>query len=256
MENWVLGFADKVVLVTGGASGIGRATALAFARDGAAVAIADLNLPGARETADMIASRGGRASAFSADLSCSRQVKAMMRGLLQAYGRLDCAVNNAGIGGRGGAWDSSAEDVWDRVIAVNLKGVWLSMQAELAQMRVQGSGVIVNNASVWGLVGNAKNAAYTASKHGVVGLTKSAAIEYAPTGIRINAVCPAFVHTAMTGPLFEAEPARLSAEIARHPRGRLGTPEEVAEAILWLCSESASYINGHALAVDGGFVAQ
>lgn len=249
-------FEGKIVLVTGGASGIGRATALAFATEGGALAIADLNANGAQDTVDLIRSQGGQAQAFPADLTRSDDVRSMMHAVLETFGRLDCAVNNAGIGGRGGAWDSSAEDIWDRVIAVNLKGVWLSMQAELAQMSVQGAGVIVNNASIWGLVGNGKNAAYTASKHGVVGLTKSAAIEYAPTGIRVNAVCPAFVHTPMTGPLFQGEPLRLQAEIARHPRGRLGTAEEVAEAILWLCSESASYINGHALAVDGGFVAQ
>lgn len=249
-------FEGKVVLVTGGASGIGRATALAFATEGGALAIADLNANGAQETVDLIRNQGGQAQAFPADLTRSDDVRSMMHAVLETFGRLDCAVNNAGVGGRGGAWDSSAEDIWDRVIAVNLKGVWLSMQAELAQMSVQGAGVIVNNASIWGLVGNGKNATYTASKHGVVGLTKSAAIEYAPTGIRVNAVCPSFVHTPMTGPLFQAEPARLQAEIARHPRGRLGTAEEVAEAILWLCSESASYINGHALAVDGGFVAQ
>lgn len=249
-------FEGKVALVTGGASGIGRATALAMAREGAKVIIADRNGPGGEETVEMIASTGGEGRAITTDVTCSAEVDALMFRVVATYGRLDCAINNAGIGGGGGSWEEGAEDVWDRVLAINLKGVWLCMQAELRQMAKQGDGSIVNSASIYGLVGSPRNAAYIASKHGVVGLTKSAALAYARAGIRVNTVCPAYIHTPMTTPAFALNPGRLAAEIARHPFGRLGTAEEVAEAIMWLCSEAASYITGHALAVDGGFLVQ
>jgi len=184
-------------------------------------------------------------------------VDALMTHIVTTYARLDCAINNAGIGAGGTSWEETTEEVWDRVLSVNLKGIWLCMRAELRQMAKQGGGVIVNMASVYGLVGNPNGSApYAASKHGVVGLTQSAALAYAKAGIRVNTVCPAYIQTPMVSSQFAQEPERLAAVIDRHPIGRLGTPEEVAEAIVWLCSEAASFITGHALAVDGGFLAQ
>lgn len=245
----------KIALITGGSSGIGRATALAFARRGGKVVIADVDIKGGEETVRMIKEMRGEALFVKTDVSKAAEVEAVINKAVKTYGRLDCAHNNAGIGTLGARPFTAecTEENWDRIISINLKGVWLCMKYEIPQMLKQGGGAIVNTSSVAGLVGLAGASTYAASKHGVIGLTKTAALEYAPKGIRINAVCPGLIHTPLIerisskGPDFEK--ARLG------PIGRMGTPEEVAEAVVWLCSEAASFVTGHAMAVDGGKVA-
>ncbi|MBP1686922.1 MAG: short chain dehydrogenase [Deltaproteobacteria bacterium] len=245
-------FDGKVVLVTGGASGIGRATSLRFAVAGAVLVIADVNVAGGEETAHMIHGQGGEAVFFRTDVARGEDVEAMVRQAVARYGRLDCAFNNAGLPGGGAVADCTEED-WAAVIAVNLTGVWLCMKHEIRQMLRQGKGAIVNTASVMGLVATPGACAYSASKHGVVGLTRSAAVAYAKAGIRVNAVCPGLIDTPMTAgiPAEFKDPFR-----AQHPIGRAGTPQEVAEAVVWLCSDAASYVTGHAMAIDGAYVAQ
>jgi NAD(P)-dependent dehydrogenase (short-subunit alcohol dehydrogenase family) len=249
---------NKIALITGGGSGLGRATALAFAREGASVVAADLNLAGAEETARLVEETGGSALALKVDVSQAKEVEAMVRRTVEAYGRLDCAFNSAGILGVTGvsAIDYS-EEVWDEVLRINLKGIWLSMKYEIPQMLAQGGGAIVNAASVAGLVGSRlTGVAYVASKHGVVGLTRTVALEYAQKGIRINAVCPGWTRTPMTDAVTGGDPEAEQAIAERYPMGRTGVPEDVAEAVLWLCSDAASFTTGHLLTVDGGFVAQ
>ena len=247
-------FENKIAIVTGGSSGIGRATAIAFAMRGAKVAIVDC-LDG-NETLCAVRSFDGDAIFIHCDVSDSASVKSMIDQVLLAYGRIDYAFNNAGIEGVSAATHLCTEDNWDKVLGINLKGVWLCMKNELAQMLSQGCGAIVNCASVAGLVGFVGSPAYVASKHGIVGLTKTAALENAKTGIRINAVCPGIIRTPMidrfTGKDKEVEKQFENME----PVGRLGNPEEIAEAVIWLCSDSASFITGHAMPVDGGWVAQ
>ena len=246
----------KVALVTGGASGIGRATALTFAREGAKLIVADMQEDGGQQTVHMIAEQGGTAIFVQTDVTQAAAVEALISQAVQTYGRLDCAHNNAGISGGGRALTAEyAEDTWHQVIAVNLTGVWLCMKYEIPQMLHQGGGVIVNTASVAGLIGARGLAAYVASKHGVVGLTKTAALEYAHQGIRVNCVCPGVIHTPMTARGL-SDPERRRRIIASEPLGRVGTPEEVAEAVVWLCSDAASFVTGHTMTVDGGFVAQ
>jgi NAD(P)-dependent dehydrogenase (short-subunit alcohol dehydrogenase family) len=250
-------FSGKVALVTGGASGIGRACAQLFAREGAAVVVSDVAVEGGEETVRLIEEDGGEASFVEADVSKSAQVEALIRRTVDAYSRLDYAFNNAGIEGlmATNTADYPEED-WDRVIAVNLKGVWLCMKHEIPQMLSQGGGSIVNNSSVAGLVGLEGISAYAASKHGVVGLTKTAALEYAQSGIRVNTVCPGVIRTPMVE-RYTGGDAETEAQFAAiEPVARMGSPEEVAEAAVWLCSEAASFVTGHAMAVDGGFVAR
>jgi len=246
----------KIALVTGAGAGIGRATAVSFARAGAKVLVSDINEDGGQKTVELIQQVDGEASFFHADVSVSGEVEALVRETVRIYGRMDCAFNNAGIEGTTASTHECSEDNWDRTLAINLKGVWLSMKHEIDQMLRQGGGVIVNMSSVAGLVGFAELPAYVASKHGVVGLTKTAALEYAGKGIRINAVCPGVIQTEMidriTGGQSEAEKEFIGYE----PVGRMGRPEEVAEAVLWLCSDSASFVTGHAMVIDGGFVAR
>lgn len=246
----------KVALVTGGASGIGRATALAFAREGAKVLVSDVVVAGGEETVVLIKAAGGEAQFVKADVAKPAEVDALVAKVVAAHGRLDCAFNNAGIEGAMTSTVDCTEENWDRTIAVNLKGVWLCMKAEIAQMLKQGGGAIVNTASVAGLVGFAGLPAYVASKHGVVGLTKTAALEYAKSGIRINAVCPGGIQTPMLERLFQSQPQTSEAIAAMEPVGRLGTPEEIAEAVVWLCSDAASFVTGLPMAIDGGLVAQ
>lgn len=253
--------AGKVALVTGGASGIGRATALAMARQGARLVIADMQEEGGQQTVHRITEDGGQAHFVKTDVTQASAVEALLSQTVATYGRLDCAYNNAGISGAGIAGTHRAltaeypEERWHQVLAINLTGVWLCMKYELQQMLKQGGGAIVNTASVAGLAGLPSASAYVASKHGVVGLTKTAALEYARNGIRVNCVCPGYIETPMTAPGMQ-DPARLALMRASEPVGRMGQPEEVAEAVVWLCSDAASFVTGHTMTVDGGYMAQ
>jgi NAD(P)-dependent dehydrogenase (short-subunit alcohol dehydrogenase family) len=248
--------ADKVALVTGGGSGLGRATVQTLAREGAKVLVADVDLAGAAATVRLISDAGGEASAFAMDVTIATQVEAMVETTIERYGRLDCAFNNAGIPGQVGTSviDYTEED-WDRVVAVNLKGVWLCMKYEIKQMLAQGGGAVVNTASIAGLVGLVGSSPYVASKHGVVGLTKTAALEYAQQNIRVNAVCPGVFKTPLVDKVIAEHPEREELYLTAQPIGRLGRPEELAEAVVWLCSDAASFVTGHAFPVDGGYVA-
>ena len=248
----------KTALVTGGGSGIGRATSLAYAREGARVVVADVNVEGGEETVLRIKEAGGDAILVHADVSKPEDTQAMVAQAVEAFGSLDCAFNNAGIsGGRDRRLTADyLEDDWDRVIGINLKGVWLCMKAEIPQMLKQGGGAIVNTASIMGLVSTSGSAAYTAAKHGVVGLTKAAALEYAKSGVRVNAVCPGYIHTPMVQDRLDTVDGYEDQLKSRHPVGRLGEPEEIAEAVLWLSSDAASFVTGHNMPVDGGYTAQ
>jgi len=246
----------KIALVTGGSSGIGRASALAFAREGAKVVVADVTAEGGQETVRLIKEAGGEARFLKVDVARAAEVETLITQTVAAYGRLDCAYNNAGIEGAFVSTTEYPEADWDRVLAINLKGVWLCMKYEIAQMLQQGGGAIVNTASGAGLVGVAGLSAYVASKHGVVGLTKTAALEYAKAGIRVNAVCPGVIQTPMVARLTSQRPEMAEALVAAEPMGRTGKPEEIAEAVVWLCSEAASFVTGHAMSVDGGYVVQ
>jgi NAD(P)-dependent dehydrogenase (short-subunit alcohol dehydrogenase family) len=248
----------KVALVTGGASGIGRATALTFAREGAKLVVADMHEEGGQQTVHMIRENGGDATFVQVDVSRAIEVEAMVSATVETYGRLDCAHNNAGIGSRPRVrLHELSEEGWDQVMSINLKGVWLCMKYELIQMLQQGNGAIVNTASIMGLVGSwSRSGAYNASKHGVVGLTKTAALEYATAGIRVNAVCPGYIRTPLIADALTSNPEMEAQIIARHPVGRMGRPEEIAEAVVWLCSAAASFVTGHTMTVDGGYVAQ
>ena len=248
----------KISLVTGAASGIGRATALAMAREGATVVVSDINADGGEETLSAIKERGGDGMFVYADVSRADDAAALIGQVVSAYGRLDCAHNNAGVEGfMAGRLHEYPEDQWDRLISINLKGVWLCMKYEIPQMLEQGGGAIVNTGSIAGLVGSRRMSAYSASKHAVVGLSKTAALEYARDGIRVNAVCPGMIDTPLMDRLIEGREAAYEAAIPlRQPIGRLGTPEEIAESVTWLCSDAASMVTGSAMAVDGGLTAQ
>ena len=245
----------KVSLITGGGSGIGKATALAFAREGSKVVVADVNVDGGDETVRLIQDTGGEATFVRADVSNASDVSAMVDHAVQTYNRLDCAFNNAGISGGPGRIHEYTEDDWSRVLDINLTGVWLCLKYEIIQMLNQGGGAIVNTASVMGLVGGSRSPAYGATKHGVVGLTKTAAVDYAQSGIRVNAVCPGYIRTPMIEQGILLDPGGEERVVSRHPMHRLGTPEEVAETVVWLCSDAASFVTGHAMAVDGGYLA-
>jgi NAD(P)-dependent dehydrogenase (short-subunit alcohol dehydrogenase family) len=271
----------KVGLITGGAVGIGRATALAFAREGARVVVADILAEEGAETVRLVQAQGGSALFVPCDVSRSDQVKVLIARTVAAYGRVDCAFNNAGMEGQIAATADCDEDNWDCVIAVNLKGVWLCMKYEIQQMLRQKSGAIVNTSSVAGVVAERGFPAYAAAKGGVLQLTRTAAVEYAGTGLRINAVCPGIIMTPMIDRALAkmsvnamapglARPSLLSrlADRVMHtrpaqkmmtglmqPLGRPGQPEEVAEAVVWLCSDAASFVTGHSMLVDGGMTA-
>jgi NAD(P)-dependent dehydrogenase (short-subunit alcohol dehydrogenase family) len=248
---------ESVALITGGAAGIGRAAARAFAARGARVAIADLKASEGKEVAAAIAREGGQAIFVEADVSQRADVARLLEATLAAFGRLDVAFNNAGIEGTLASTADCTEENFDRTLGVNLKGTWLCMREEIAQMLRQGEGgAIVNMSSVAGLVGFANLPAYVASKHGVIGLTRAAALEYAATGIRINAVCPGVIHTEMIDRVTGRDPAIEKQFVDLEPMGRMGTPEEIADAAVWLASSAASFVTGHALAIDGGLVAR
>ena len=251
MARWL---ENKVALVTGGSSGIGRASALAFIREGAKVVVADVNVDGGEETVKIIREVGGESIFVRTDVSKATEVEALVSKAVETYGRLDCAHNNAGVGASHRLMADCTEEDWDRIISVNLKGVWLCMKYEIQQMLRQGKGAIVNTASAVGLVALKRFPIYTASKHGVVGLTKAATLDYANAGIRINAVCPGTILTPLVKGAFAREPELEAESLALHPMGRMGTPEEVAEAVVWLCSDAASFVTGHAMTVDGGWV--
>jgi NAD(P)-dependent dehydrogenase (short-subunit alcohol dehydrogenase family) len=248
-----LNLTGKVALVTGAGSGIGRASACAFAALGARVVVSDIATDGGETTVHLIHQAGGEATFIQADVSQAVAVATLVTETVERYGRLDCAHNNAGILGPLGSLLEYPDEEFDRLMAVNLRGVWHCLRAEISQMLRQGGGAIVNTASGAGLHGNALMAAYAASKHGVVGLTRSAAQEFAGRGIRINAVCPAAIETPMVERAFSVALKRETA--ARYPMGRLGTAQEVAQAAVWLCSDAASFITGVALPVDGGNLA-
>jgi NAD(P)-dependent dehydrogenase (short-subunit alcohol dehydrogenase family) len=247
----------KVALVTGAASGIGRATALACARDGAKLVVSDITAEAGRRVVDEIETTGGNAIFVEADVSKSVDVARLIKAAVDTYGRLDCAHNNAGVEGPVRLFHEYAEAEWDQVIGVNLKGVFLCMKHEIAQMLSQGGGAIVNTSSVAGLVGaQGAGPIYSASKHGVVGLTMTAALAYAQQGIRVNAVCPGLVQTPMLERLLAMRPDLTPRYLAAEPIGRFATPDEIAAAVVWLCSDAASFVTGVALPVDGGYVAR
>jgi NAD(P)-dependent dehydrogenase (short-subunit alcohol dehydrogenase family) len=251
-------FIGKVALVTGGASGIGRATSFAFADKGAAVVVSDVDVEGGEETVAIIKKEGGDALFVYADVSKGIDMEALVDRTLEFYGRLDYAVNNAGIEGVLAPTVDYPEATFDRVIAVNLKGVWLGMKYEIPKIIASGGGAIVNVASILSLVGFANAAAYTAAKHGVAGLTKVAALEYSARGVRVNAVCPGFIETPMVmerGVEAGTHPEVKEQIAALHPIGRMGKPEEIADAITWLCSDAASFVAGHLLTADGAYTA-
>ena len=248
----------KSALITGGGRGIGQAAALLFAKEGARVAVADLSAEGTAETVALINAAGGQALSVPGDVTVAGEVDAMVAKTIEAFGRLDCAFNNAGIapyqvdaaGKNTADW---SEEAFDRMIAVNLKGVWLCMRAEIKHMETIGGGAIVNTASIAGLIGIRTSSAYTASKHGVVGLTKTAAIEYGQKGIRVNSVCPGFIETEMTRVTMEKRGEEILAMV---PYRRMGTAHEIAEMVCWLCSDRAAFVSGANYNVDGGYVAQ
>ncbi len=273
---------NKIALITGGASGIGRAAALVFAREGAKILVADILAESGQETAALVRQAGGEATFVQCDVTQAAQVEALIDAAVANYGRLDCAFNNAGIEGQAAPTAECSEANWDRVVNINLKGVWLCMKYEIKQMLRQGGGAIVNTASVAALVAEPARCAYAAAKGGVVQLTRTAAIEYAKAGLRINAVCPGAIQTpmidralaemkintmspgAIRSPLIERmanglmglRPVQAMFLGMMHPLGRAGKPEEIAQAAAWLCSDAASFITGHALTIDGGMTAQ
>lgn len=249
-------FEDKVVLVTGAASGIGRETAVLLAKAGATLFLTDINSAGGQETVKMIQQKGETAVFYPADISKLAEVKLMVDACITQFGRIDSAFNNAGIEGGNGRLADIDENTFDNVMNINVKGVWLCMKFQIPLMIANGGGTIVNTASVAGLVGSHSLSVYGASKHAVIGLTRSAAVEYVRKGIRINAICPGVIRTPMVERGFEQMPQFVEAAMAANPMRRLGESGEVAKAVLWLLSEDSSFTNGAALTVDGGFTAQ
>src|SRR6184192_204763 len=253
MTNKDKAFAGKVAFVTGAANGIGRAAALAFAREGATVAVADVSEKGNQETARLIEEESGRALAVKCNVTQTDDVKAALEKTVEAFGRLDVAFNNAGIEPKNPAPTADyEEEEWNRIIDIDLRGVFLCMKHEIPLMLKQGGGAIVNTSSGAGIIGIKGSPAYTAAKHGVIGLTRAAALDYAAQNIRVNAVCPGYIDTAMMGRFTGGTPEGRAKVIAEEPVGRMGKPEEIAAAVLWLCSDAACFMVGHAMVIDGG----
>lgn len=247
----------KIALVTGAGAGIGFATARAFAQAGAAVALADIDEEAVGRAAEKLLAAGHKALAICCNVAEKSAVAAMVGQTVSTFGRLDAAFNNASVNCEGADLLETSDDEFDRIVSVNLRGVWNCMKAEIRQMKTQGSGAIVNCSSIGGMVGSKGRSAYSASKHGVIGLTRSAALDYATQGIRINAVCPGIINTPMaTAVTRNNDPDIVKAMIAREPIGRFGEPDEIASAVVWLCTPAASFMIGHAMAVDGGVLAQ
>ncbi len=251
-----ISFANKVALVTGAASGLGLATAQAFAESGAAVVLADWNEKEVQAAATELADKGHKTLAIRCDVSDDAQVEAMVKRTVATFGQLDAAYNNAGVQNVLAETADSPREDYDRVMGINLRGVWSCMKFELQQMREQGRGAIVNCSSLGGLIGGARRGTYHAAKHGVIGFTKSAALEYATRGIRVNAVCPGMIRTPMSDQMIAAGQGEELEKMMKTcvPMARLGRPEEIADAVLWLCSSAASYVTGQSISVDGGFV--
>jgi len=247
---------NKVALITGGGSGLGRAAAIKFAQEGAKVVVGDVSEEISEKTVSLIRENGGEAISVRADVSNSSEVQAMVKKAVDTYGRLDCAYNNAGVAAPPRVTPETTEEDWDRILGVNLKGVWLCMKYEIPEMLKQNKGSIVNASSMLGLIGLAKRSAYAASKHGVIGLTKVAALEYAEAGIRVNAICPSVVITPIVENIIASDPQAESKLLSMIPMGRLGTLEEIAEVVVWLCSDASSFTTGIAMSIDGGAVAQ
>src|SRR6184192_726415 len=253
MTNKDKAFAGKVAFVTGAANGIGRAAALAFAREGASVVVADVSEQGNQETGRMIEQQGGRALAVKCNVTQTDDVKAALEKTAAAFGRLDFAFNNAGIEPRKPAPTADYdEEEWNRIIDIDLRGVFLCMKHEIPLMLKQGGGAIVNTSSGAGIVGIKGNPAYTAAKHGVIGLTRAAALDYAASNIRINAVCPGYIDTPMMTRFTGGTAEGVSRVVSEEPVGRMGQPEEIAATVVWLCSDAAAFVIGHAMVVDGG----
>ncbi len=248
-----ISFNGQVALVTGAGSGMGLATAKAFAASGAAVTLADMNEDAVKDAVATITKNGGQALAVRCDVTDEDQVKSMVDRTVATFGRLDAAYNNAGIQSQVTDTADVTMEEWNRLISTNLTSVWLCMKYELQQMRKQGSGAIVNASSLGGLLGNAGRAAYHAAKHGVLGLTKCAAIEYAARNVRINAICPGTIETPMVKKMFDAGDLSKEKAMGLQPIGRLGTAEEIADTVLWLCSSAATYVIGQSISVDGGY---
>lgn len=248
------GFDGRVAVVTGGGSGIGRATCLAFAERGARVAVADVSTGGGRDTITEVRAAGGEAEFFEVDVTDEDQVAQMVRDIVDRFGSLDLAYNNAGVEGQRVRLHETSTDHWRRIMSINVDGIFFCMKYELAQMLVQGGGAIVNASSTFGLAGGA-GGPYPASKHAVVGLTKSVALDYAEDGIRVNSIHPGAIETPMIERL-RADPILGDALETMHPMGRMGRPEEIAAAVVWLCSDEASFVTGHTLVVDGGNLAR
>ena len=246
---------DKVALVTGGSNGIGESTVKVFAREGAHVAIVDITEARGERLARMIKEMGRDALFIKTDVSQVDQVESMIERVVDHFGKLDCAFNNAGIEGNSAKTADCTEENWNNVIGINLKGVWLCMKYEIRYMLSRKSGVIVNNSSIAGLKGFSNLSPYVASKHGVIGLTRAAALEYAQQGIRINAVCPGVIRTPMVDRVTQKNPEIEARYEAMEPVGRMGSPDEVGEAVAWLCSDAASFVTGHPMVVDGGILA-
>lgn len=251
-----LNLGQKVVTITGGASGIGAATAMAFAYEGASVVVADVNIERGEELVSRLQTRSENCIYIPCDVTLESDIKNMIAKTIQRFGRLDCAFNNAGIESETSTTTECTNENWEKTINTNLRSVWWCMKYQIPEMLKNGGGSIVNCASIAGLVGFEGIPAYTASKHGIIGLTQTAALEYAKQNIRVNAICPGVIHTSMIDRFVNGDEHKMTELASGEPMGRMGKPEEIASAVLWLCSNASSFVTGHPLVADGGWVAR